>query len=157
MNRRAVVPRSLTLLALAAVLEACASAPRNVIQMDVGRASRPDVLDKVPRILDQHGYEVQERHDTGTRIQYVTSWITRAPLDDEMVRGADECRTRLTLEARQGAGEVFSLTIKAESMMRGETLEGGWVNLEPTPMFREHVRSLSEALALEVDMGVRTR
>ena len=41
--------------------------------------------------------------------------------------------------------------------MHRESFDGQCVALPPTPMFREHLQAISEALALEVDMGVRTR
>jgi hypothetical protein len=157
MKQRVLGTRSLTTLALLATLAGCASGPRNVLRMAVGRASRPDVLDKAPRILDQQGYEIQERRDTGQMIQYMTSWVTRAPFDDEAGRGAVECRTRLTLEARLGAGDTYALTLRAENMMQRQSMDGAWVDMVPTPMFREHMQTVSEALALELDMGVRTR
>ncbi|MSR36192.1 MAG: hypothetical protein EXR95_06040 [Gemmatimonadetes bacterium] len=157
MNRSALLSRSIVLAALVAAAEGCASGPRNVMRLDVGRASRPDVVDKVPRILDQQGYEVQERQDTGNVIRYMTSWVTRAPFEDEAARGAQECRTRLTVEARLAAGGTFGVSLSAESTMQRGSFDGAWVNLPPTPMFREHMSAVSEALALEIDMGVRTR
>lgn len=152
---RTPVFRSLALLVLAAT--ACATGGPSVAQQAVGRATRPDIVDKVPRILDQQGYQVQESRDTGNAIQYMTSWVTRAPFDDEVSRGAAECRTRVTFEARKIGGETYSVSLRAESMMRRQGLDGGWVSLEATPMFREHLREVGEALALEIDMGVRTR
>ena len=144
-------------LALTLALTACASTGRsNVLQTDVGRATRPDILDKVPRILDQQGYEVQERRDTGNVIQYMTTWVTRAPFEDEENRGATECRTRLTLEAREQGNGFYAVTLKAENTMQ-RSLDGQWVNLAPTTMFRRHLRDVTEALALEINMGVRTR
>lgn len=145
------------LLALAAAGCASGGANGSVAQLAVGRATRPDVLDKVPRILDQQGYQVQERRDTGNLIQYMTSWVTREPFDDEASRGATECRTRLTFEGRQQAGDTYAVALRAESMMRRQTMDEEWVTLAPTPMFRAHLREVADALALEIDMGVRTR
>ena len=153
----AFVSRSVVSACLVLVLAGCATAQGNVVQMAVGRATRPDIIDKAPRILDQQGYEVQERRDTGNMIQYMTTWVTRAPFQDEASRGALECRTRMTFEARQGAGDTYAVTLKAESMMLRQGFDGAWVDIVPSPMFREHMRSVSEALALEMDMGVRTR
>ena len=153
--------RTLAARTLAAVLllstAACATGQPFATNLAVGRATRPDIIDKVPRILDQHGYQVAEVRDTGNVIQYMTSWITRDPFEDEVSRGASEARTRLTFEARQQGGEFYNVTIKAESMMQRAGFEGGWVNLEATPMFRQHLRDVADAVALEVDMGVRTR
>ena len=158
MRRRAFASRALATPVLSVLFAACAAAgPKNVVQLSVGRASRPDILDKAPRILDQQGYEVQEVRDTGNMIQYMTTWVTRAPLRDEAARGAAECRTRLTFEARMAAGETYTVTLKAESTMLREGFDGAWVDLPPSPMFREHMRTVSEALALEMNMGVRTR
>jgi hypothetical protein len=157
MRPRAFVSRSLVGVGLLLVSTACATAPRNLVQMDVGRATRPDIVDKAPRILDQQGYEIQERRDTGNMIQYMTTWVTRAPFADEASRGALECRTRLTFEARRGAGDTYAVTLKAESTALRQGFEDTWAELAPSPMFREHLRSVSEALALEMNMGVRTR
>jgi hypothetical protein len=156
MTRHADSIRGLVGVVLILALTGCASSPRNLV-LSVGRGTRPDIVDKAPRILDQRGYEVQEVRDTGTMIQYMTTWVTRAPFDDEASRGATECRTRLTFEARRAAGDTYTMTLRAESTMQRMGFEGAWVDLAPSPMFREHVRSVSEALALEMDMGVRTR
>jgi hypothetical protein len=154
MTRAPYVPFALALLL---ALGACASSGRsNVLQTDVGRATRPDILDKVPRIMDQQGYEVQERRDTGNVIQYMTSWITRTPFDDEQNRGATEVRTRLTLEAREQGNGFYAVTLKGENTML-RAFDGQWVNMAPTTMFRRHLNELTEALSLEIDMGVRTR
>jgi hypothetical protein len=157
MRQCAFMSRSFVSVIVLLALAGCASAPRNVVQIPVGRATRPDILDKAPRILDQRGYQVQEQRDTGNMIRYMTSWVTRAPFSDEASRGAVECRTRLTFEARKGAGETYAVTLKAESTMLRQGFEEAWVDLPATPMFREHMRSVSDALALEIDMGVRTR
>jgi hypothetical protein len=154
MSRFSYRPLTFTLLL---ALSACATAgSRNLFQLDVGRGTRPDILEKVPRILDQQGYEVQERRDTGNVIQYMSTWVTRVPFADEAGRGAEEARTRVTFEARQQGGGFYVLTLKSESTML-RTFDGQWVNLAPSPMFREHMREVSDALALEIDMGVRTR
>lgn len=154
--RRTRKSRSLALV-LTLATTACAAGAPNSMQLAVGRATRPDIIDKVPRILDQQGYQVQESRDTGNVIQFMTSWVTRAPFEDEINRGAAEARTRVTFEARQTGGEFYSISLKAENQMLREGFSGQWVSLEPTPMFREHLRNVSEAVALEVDMGVRTR
>jgi len=137
-------------------LGACAL-QSNLIQMDVGRASRFDVLDKVERILNLQGYTVQERRDTGSLIQLATSWTTRPPFDDEVEKGATEARTRVIVEARQQGNDLFAVVLRAENSVLTEGIDGTWKALPPTEMFRGHVRELSNALALEIDSGVRTR
>ena len=114
MKQRVAVSGGLASSLLAFVLAGCAAAgPKNVVQISVGRATRPDIVDKAARILDQQGYEIQEVRDTGNMIQYMTSWVTRAPLADEAARGAAECRTRVTFEARMAAGATYTVTLKA--------------------------------------------
>jgi hypothetical protein len=142
---------SLTLFAL---LAGCAL-QSSLIQLDVGRASRFDVLNKVEAVLGREGYTVQERNDTGALIQMVSSWTTRAPFEDEADRGVTECRTRILVEGRQQGNDLFAVVVRAENSAQDET--GVWKALPPTPMFRAHVRDLSNALALEIDAGVRTR
>jgi hypothetical protein len=129
----------------------------NLIQLDVGRASRFDVLDKVEAILNREGYTVQERRDTGSLIQLGTSWTTREPFEDEAARGATECRTRILVEARRQGNDTYAVVVRAENSTLTEADAGVWKALPPTPMFRGHVRELSNALALEIDAGVRTR
>src|SRR5439155_7083249 len=111
---------------------ATARGSRDLVQVPVGRATRPDILDKVPRILDQQGYQVAESQDTGNVIRYVTSWVTRAPFRDEADRGASECRTRMTFEARQQGGGTFATTLRVENMMHRSTLDEAWVSAAPT-------------------------
>jgi SOS-response transcriptional repressor LexA len=156
MRKRAWMSRSAATL-VAVLLHGCASGNSNLVRLDVGRATRPDIIDKAPRILDRQGYEIVERRDTGNAIEYMTSWITRAPFEDEERRGAAECRTRLTFEARKGAGDTYAVRLSAENMMLRTGFDGSWVAMSPTPMFRRHLEEVSDALALEIDMGVRTR
>jgi hypothetical protein len=127
----------------------------NLIQLDVGRASRFDLLDKVEAILNREGYTVQERRDSGSLIQIGTSWTSRQPFEDEAARGATEGRTRILVEARRQGNDIYAVVLRAENSTLAE--DGAWVALPATPMFREHVRELSNALALEIDAGVRTR
>ncbi|MSR36826.1 MAG: hypothetical protein EXR95_09350 [Gemmatimonadetes bacterium] len=146
---------SRTSLALLSLLAGCAL-QSNLIQLDVGRASRFDVLNKVEGVLNREGYAVQERRDTGALIQIASSWTTRAPFYDEAERGVTECRTRILVEGRRQGSDLFAVVVRAEnSAQEGDT--GVWKALTPTPMFRAHVRELSNALALEIDAGVRTR
>ena len=129
----------------------------DLIQMEVGRASRFDVLDKVESILNREGYTIQERRDTGSLIQLATSWTNRAPFEDEVQRGATEARTRVIVEARRQGNDIFAVVLRAENSVLTEGMDGTWQALPPTDMFRSHVRELSNALALEIDSGVRTR
>ena len=138
------------------VVAACAL-QSNLIQLDVGRASRFDVLNKVETILNREGYTVQERRDTGSMIQLGTSWTTREPFEDEAARGATECRTRVVVEARRQGNDTYAVVVRAENSTLTDADDGVWKALPPTPMFRGHVRELSQALALEIDAGVRTR
>ena len=136
---------------------ACATPQANVVQVSVGRGTRPDIVLKLTDILNRQGYTVQERLEAGGVIQYRTSWETRAPFEDEKGRGAVECRTRLTFEARRGGGETYTLTLRAENTAERAGSEGEWGALPATPMFRDHIRDVAEGIALELDVGVRTR
>jgi hypothetical protein len=144
---------ALTLLPL---FSACA-VQSNLIQVDVGRASRFDVLNKVESLLNREGYTVQERRDTGSLIQLATSWTTREPFEDEAARGAIECRTRVMVEARRQGNDIFAVVLRAENSALTDDAAGVWQALPPSEMFRGHVRELSNELALEIDAGVRTR
>jgi hypothetical protein len=142
-------------LALLFLSAACAL-QSNLIQLDVGRATRFDVLNRIETILNREGYTVQARRDTGALIQLETSWTTRAPFEDEADQGITEGRTRLVVEGRRQGNDIYAVVLRAEnSVLAGES--GEWKPLSPTPMFREHVREVSNALALEIDAGVRTR
>jgi hypothetical protein len=153
---RSARPQRRLVLGLLALLSACA-VQSNLIQVDVGRASRYDVLNKIETILTREGYTVQERRDSGSLIQLGTSWTTRQPFEDEAARGVTEARTRVSIEARRQGNETFSVVLRAENSVLTDSGDGVWKALPPTTMFREHVRELSTALALEVDSGVRTR
>jgi hypothetical protein len=150
MFRRRLALGSLPLVAACALQS-------NLIQQDVGRASRFDVLNKVEAILNREGYTVQERRDTGSLIQLGTSWTTREPFGDEAARGATECRTRIVVEARRQGNDTYAVVVRAENSTLTDAEDGVWKALPPTTMFRGHVRELSNALALEIDAGVRTR
>jgi hypothetical protein len=144
------------IVALLPLASACAL-QSNLIQLDVGRASRFDVLNKVEAILNRLGYTVQERRDTGSLIQLGTSWTTREPFEDETARGAIECRTRVVVEARRQGSDLFAVVVRAENSTITESDDGVWKALPPTTMFHGHVREVANALALEIDAGVRTR
>lgn len=156
MKARASTVGSRAGVAALLVMAGCAAGARNVATISVGRATRTDIMEEAPSILYRQGYEMQDRRDTGSMIRYTSSWVTREPFADEASRGAVECRTRLTFEARQAGGNTYTVSLRAENMMQ-RGFDGTWVELAPTPTFREHLRSVSEALALELDMGVRTR
>jgi hypothetical protein len=144
-------------LALLLPLASGCALQSNLIQMEVGRASRFDVLNRVEALLTREGYVVQERRDSGSLIQLATSWTTRQPFEDEADRGATEARTRITVEARRQGNDIFAVVLRAENSVLTDTDAGVWKALPPTDMFRGHIRELSSALALEIDAGVRTR
>lgn len=156
MRASARVGRWVVLALLLGPWAAGCAVPRSVVQLNVGRATRFDVLNKVEEILVRHGYVVQERRDTGALVQLATSWTTRAPFEDEAGQGVIECRTRLLVEGRPQGNDMFSVILRAESLAL-EDGGGEWRPIAATPMFREHVRELANALSLEIDAGVRTR
>src|SRR2546423_269385 len=132
-------------LALCLLLLAGCALQKNVVRASVGRATRFDVLNRVEGVLNRYGYTVQGRRDTGTTIQLITGWQNRAPFEDEAGRGATECRTRLTVDARPQGNDMFAVILRAENEI--QAADGSWKPDAPAEMFRAHVADVSNALA----------
>lgn len=147
--------RGLTLAALS--LAAGCALQSSAIQLAVGRATGFDVLSRAEGVLSRQGYTVQERRNSGSLIQLATSWTTRSPFDDEAAQGATECRTRLLIEARRQGSDLYAVVLRAENTALTDAAGGVWKALPPTLSFRGHIQDISNALALEIDAGVRTR
>ena len=49
------------------------------------------------------------------------------------------------------------MSLRAESTALRTGGDGEWASLPPTEMFRGHVRDLADAIALDIDAGVRRR
>lgn len=146
-------------LALAAALAGCASASlqRDLVRVDVGRGTRPDIERAVPEMLNRHGYRMQDRRDTGNLLYYETAWLNRAPLEDEADRCPEECRTRIVVEARERGSAIYAVSLRVENMALVVAESTQWVALPPSAMFRDHIDELTSAIALEIDAGVRLR
>jgi len=145
-------------LAVALLLSGCgASLGRGVLRNDLGRGTRRDITMFVREILYRYGYAIQEVRETSNTIYYETAWARREPFDDEAARGAEECRSRIIVEARKGGAEMYSVRLRAENTALVFQYPGEWRPMPATEMFREHVREISNAIRMEIDAGVRVR
>ena len=144
-------------LALAILLAGCgASLGGRQLRDDIGRATLRDIQLHVPEVLADHGYTINQRRETRTRIYYETSWLYRAPFDDEIERGVQEVRTRFIVQGRRGGSDFFDVEIRVENAARGILPSGDWSPLV-TPDFRDHMRSVSDELMMNINAGVRIR
>ena len=74
-------------LALAILVTGCGASLGRQNRADIGRATLRDIQLHVPEVLADHGYTINQRRETRTRIYYETRWLYRAPFADEIDRG----------------------------------------------------------------------
>ena len=148
--------RALSALALVVLLAGCGASLARQNRADIGRATLRDIQVHVPEILADHGYSINQRRETRTRIYYETSWLYRAPFDDEVERGVQQVRTRFIVQGRRGGSDFYDVEIRVENSVRGILPSGDWSPLA-TPDFEEHMRSVSDELMMNINAGVRIR
>jgi hypothetical protein len=125
---------------------------------DVGRGTRGDIGTFVPQALSRYGYAVANFRETPTLIYFETAWEHRAPFEDEVEAGAEECRTRILVEARKGGADFYSVTLRVENSALTMSLDDErWVPMEATKMFDEHVDEIVSVIQMNIDAGVRLR
>lgn len=143
-------------LAAALLLVGCAKASLDQnAPRPIGRATQRDISIFVPQALNRHGYAVVDYRETRNTIYFATAWEHRAPFEDEAEDGATQCRTRITVEARKGGGEMYAVTLRVENAALGSSPDAQWRPVAATPMFQGHVRAITSAIQLHIDAGVR--
>ncbi len=148
--------RALPALSLALLLAGCGASLGRQNRADIGRATLRDIQLHVPEVLADHGYSIHQRRETRTSVYYDTSWLYRAPFDDEAERGVQEVRTRFIVQGRRGGGDFYDVEIRVENSVRGILPSGDWSPLA-TPDFEDHMRSVSDELMMNINAGVRIR
>ena len=144
-------------LAAIVLLAGCgASLGGRQLRDDIGRATLRDIQLHVPEVLADHGYSINQTRQTVGRVYYETSWLYRAPFDDELERGVREVRTRFIVQGRRGGSDFYDVEIRVENFVRGTLPSGDWSPLA-TPDFRDHMRSVSDELMMNINAGVRIR
>jgi hypothetical protein len=144
---------------LVVMAAACSSSnvPRlaTTYESDLGRASRLQIDETVPRILNRYAYEVERIDENISSYYLLTLWKWREPLDDEVALGFTEARTRITIEARpitssrgDPAGVVQSPSIwrvrlRAENRLR-RPMGSDWEEPELTDMFTEYMDRVAQ-------------
>lgn len=124
---------------------------------DIGRGTQPDIASAVPEELANHGYVLSTYTETTTRLYWETSWLLREPFEDESQRGVDQIRTRVIIRAQRGASDLFLVTLRMENYATGLLPDDQWHPMPSTEAFRDHVRSLADAIQIRIDAGMRTR
>lgn len=147
---------ALSVLILAVLVTGCGASLGRQLRDDIGRATLRDIQLHVPEVLSDHGYSINQRRETRTRIYYETRWLYRAPFDDEVERGVQEVRTRFFVQGRRGGSDFFDVEIRVENAVRGILPSGDWSPLV-TPDFEDHMRSVSDELMMNINAGVRIR
>ena len=155
---------SLALPGAAALLVACATSgsggSATTLREQLGSATPGDLSRKTRLVFERFQFEI-ERQDSSTTYQvYESRWKGRYPLQDEVDSGVTEAMTRLIVRARaRGGGGIGSTDVRvvefvAENMVRvGE--EPDWRRDLFTPLFREYVGGIAEALRTEFLQGIR--
>ena len=148
--------RVCSVVAAALLLAGCGASLGRQLRDDIGRATLRDIQLHVPEVLSDHGYTINQRRETRTRIYYETRWLYRAPFDDEVERGVQEVRTRFIVQGRRGGSDFYDVEISVENAVRGILPSGEWSPLV-TPDFEDHMRSVSDELMMNINAGVRIR
>lgn len=124
---------------------------------DLGRGTQRDITLAVQEEMAKHGYLLTTYTETTSRMYWETSWLVREPFDDEIERGVERVRTRMTVQAQRGASGFFLVTLRAENYATGITPGSQWSPMPSTEMFLDHLRALSSSIQLRIDVGIRTR
>ena len=149
--------RACSAVAAIVLLAGCgASLGGRQLRDDIGRATLRDIQLHVPEVLAAHGYTINQTRQTVGRIYYETSWLYRAPFEDEVERGVQEVRTRFIVQGRRGGSDFFDVEVRVENAVRGILPSGEWSPLL-TSDFRDHMRSVSDELMMNINAGVRVR
>ena len=130
---------------------------------NLGRAMVNDIVENVPNILQgKFLYNVSTIRVTGSLIYYETGWNYRNPFQDEMVRDADQARTKFIVEANlrgraiSGTGQRQSARIRL-SVQNAVLIEGeGWVGIPAGEGLNQHIDSVKSELrqALDIHLGL---
>jgi hypothetical protein len=122
--------------------------------MDVGRASRLQIDETVPRILNRYAYEIERIEDYTSSYYLLTLWKWREPLADEAALGYSEANTRITIEARaitSARGDptgtvqtpaVWRVRLKAENRLK-RPLGADWEEPALTDDFMEYMNRIA--------------
>lgn len=124
---------------------------------DVGRGTEPDIASAVWEELANHGYVVSTYTETSTSLYWETSWLFRDPFEDETGSGVDRIRTRVKIRARRSASDLFLVTLRMENFATGLFAGDQWHPMPSTEAYKDHVRSLTDAIQIRIDAGMRTR
>jgi hypothetical protein len=126
-------------------------------QRNVGTASVPDAMERVPRVLRLFAYEIM-REETTPSIMIETHWKSRVPFTDEHNLGITTAENRVMVTGRvRGNTELrayYNLNLSIDNrvkLMGGE----GWVETSATPMYRAYADSLTKHMQRELMIGVR--
>jgi hypothetical protein len=147
---------------VAAAMAACASrgggeASRASFQRNLGTASLPDAMERVPRVLRLFNYEIN-REETTPNITIETHWRERVPFVDEQNQGIVKAENRVLVSGRVRAatqfGNIYTLDLAIDNRVRmGENPD--WVETSATPMYRAYADSLVKHIQRELTIGVR--
>ena len=128
-------------------------------KQSLGTAALGDVETKVPKVLNQHQYQIERQDGSPSLLTIQSRWNGRYPLEDEIARGVTEAMTRLIITARAraragGTADVRVLDLVAENrVLMADSAQ--WTEAFMTPMFREYLDKLVAELKTELLTGIR--
>jgi hypothetical protein len=148
----------LVLVALACVSGGQSALPSAEVTREVGVASATDFGRGVQAVLRRHGYDII-RSDGPPTLYVETDWHMRQPFVDEADRGVTHARTRILVRGRArgdiGTADVlYTVHMTVESWARIIGQED-WTRMPASPRLTEFAQSLSQELAMEMDVGAR--
>lgn len=138
---------------LAALAAACASTSNvpelaTTYRSEVGRASRIQIENQIPRVLDRHSYEIERlEDDRRNTYRLQTRWKWREPFEDEAELGYVEASSRIIIEARLIADNTWRVRLRGETRLKRP--DGTWETPEITEMGAAHFAAVADDLASE--------
>lgn len=150
MRHRARLIASLLPAALAAGCATSSSVPElaTFYRAEVGRASRIQLENQVPRVLDRHSYEIERlEDDRRNTYQLFTRWKLRDPFEDEAELGYIEANSRIVIEARLISENAWRVRLRGENRLR--RLDGSWETPALSEMCEAYFAEISNDLANE--------
>ncbi len=135
MRQRGRLSASLLTAALAVGCASTSNVPElaTTYRAEVGRASRIQIENHVPRVLDRHSYEIERlEDDRRNTYQLFTRWKWREPFEDEAEMGYTQANSRITIEARLISENAWRVRLRGENRLRRP--DGSWETPEISEM-----------------------
>lgn len=122
---------------------------------EIGRASRIQIENQVPRVLNRHQYEIERLEDDRANTYYLqTRWKWREPFADEAETGYTQATSRIIIEARLISENAWRVRLRAENRLRRPD-STSWEEPVITEMCKNHFDEIVQDIRTEFESRFR--